>query len=81
MRPHLQKIISEEYAPAQWRNNGFYNRHNRQKLEKKKEAGDIRENQLVQVVLPELARWLLRGERWGVEVKPEDAVSPLCPPS
>jgi hypothetical protein len=75
LRPHLQSIIDETYAPAQWRNNGFFNLRRRAKLDEYKLSGAVRQNEMLYMVIPELSRWMMRGERWELETRPAKAVS------
>ena len=49
-------------------------------LDERKESGDVRQNEVMQVVEPELGRWLLRAKRWETEQKPKDAVCSLFHP-
>ncbi|KAK8843324.1 hypothetical protein IAR55_006979 [Kwoniella newhampshirensis] len=65
IRPHLLRIISETYEPARWRIDLFFGGNtNRRKLASKSKHGDITEDEVAQVIIPELKRWAMRGLRW-----------------
>jgi hypothetical protein len=65
IRPHLAKVITEEYSPARDRLDAFYGtRGARTNLSMAVSYGDISENEISVIILPELERWALRRERW-----------------
>lgn len=67
LRPHLSQIINETYSPAQKRINLFYKDYKgsmaKSGLSKSMLYGDIGENEVADVIVPELQRWLLRSCR------------------
>ncbi|RXK39284.1 hypothetical protein M231_03504 [Tremella mesenterica] len=66
LRPHLSRIISETYPPAQWRIDRFFGtRNQREALSGCVQYGDILEKECAEVIVPELQRWALRerGDR------------------
>ena len=82
LRSHMQAIISETYQPAQWRINDFYNNsQTRNKLVQYVKYGDISEEEVSAVIVPELERWAMRGERWHgnitTEPRPEEPPRPI----
>lgn len=65
IRPHLQLILSEAYPPAQWRIDKFFgSAQDRSALSHVVRYGDISDAEVDEVLVPELLRWSLRGERW-----------------
>lgn len=65
IRPHLQLILNEAYPPAQWRIDKFFgSAHDRSALSHVVRYGDISDTEVDEVLVPELLRWGLRGERW-----------------
>ncbi|WWD21161.1 hypothetical protein CI109_105644 [Kwoniella shandongensis] len=65
IRPRLLRIVSETYPPAQWRVEMFFGgRSERQKLASQSKYGDISEDEVAQVIIPELKRWVMRRLRW-----------------
>jgi hypothetical protein len=61
IRPHLQLVISEQYPPAQQIIDLAY----KQEAMPEFACGDITQQVIDDVFVPELRRWALRGERWG----------------
>jgi hypothetical protein len=55
IRPHLLRVIRDEYPPSQARIDAFYNREKPLYL-----VGDYKEAELSFLFPPELKRWLLR---------------------
>jgi hypothetical protein len=71
IRPHLLKLIRDEYAPALQRADMFFGAaKDREKLKLPEYMclGDIPSDETVNLFLPELRRWALRGERWEGQV-------------
>jgi hypothetical protein len=70
LRPHLRKIIHEQYEPAQWRIDLFHHtrRISIEELALQAVYGDICTDEVVQCIVPELERWLLRCCHPGNEV-------------
>ena len=65
IRPRLTDIISEQAAPSQWRNEAFYEgAKGSDRSTSTVMYGDLREEEVSAVILPELERWALRAERW-----------------
>lgn len=65
IRPHLQLILNEAYPPAQWRIDKFFgSAHDRSALSHVVRYGDISDTEVDEVLVPELLRWSLRGDRW-----------------
>ena len=65
LRPHLADIILERYAPAQWRSDEFYDTANKRDGSKHSvKHGNIGEDEITSIILPELERWALRADRW-----------------
>jgi hypothetical protein len=65
IRPRLLQVIRDEYPPALWRVNPFYQTEgSRARASKSYLSGDLGEHQISEVVIPELERWALRGDRW-----------------
>lgn len=65
IRPHLQLILREAYPPAQWRIDKFFgSAQDRSALSHVVRYGDISDAEVDEVLVPELLRWSLRGERW-----------------
>ncbi|WVF65567.1 hypothetical protein IAT40_000296 [Kwoniella sp. CBS 6097] len=63
IRPHLQRIILDEYPPARWRADLFFgSAKERASLNQKVGYGDIHENEVAEVIIPELKRWMRRDE-------------------
>ncbi|WWC73099.1 uncharacterized protein I206_107064 [Kwoniella pini CBS 10737] len=63
IRPHLLDILNDQYEPAIWRANKFF-AGGKKRLSLNSEAayGDIHEDEVTNVILPELHRWVLRAE-------------------
>lgn len=60
IRPHLARIIAEQYAPAQWRVDKFFESQSARKdLRADIDVGNVSEDEQVEQVLPELRRWAL----------------------
>lgn len=75
IRPHLQRIIDDQYPPSIPRLDLFY-AGQYDAVRKLAKYGDIRENEAINVFGAELRRWALRAERWGSENKPSVRTSP-----
>ncbi|WVR09069.1 hypothetical protein IAU60_006130 [Kwoniella sp. DSM 27419] len=71
IRPHLERIISDQYPPAVARSDKFFDPDYRvrQSLVSSVRYGDIPEDEAAQVILPELARWARRAEAVGEEAR------------
>jgi hypothetical protein len=63
LRPTFLRIINEQYPPAQPRINLFFLRKQAQ-LDNMAKYGDITEEEMADVFLPELRRWAEREDRW-----------------
>jgi hypothetical protein len=63
LRPQLRLLINEQYAPAQKRIDLFFNVHRTKPklLQTSVLYGDISDEEVINVLLPELQRWLLRS--------------------
>ncbi|ORY33153.1 hypothetical protein BCR39DRAFT_521486 [Naematelia encephala] len=73
LHPLLHDIIKEAYTCSQWRADAFYGSTvQRAALKQEAQYGDIREAELVTVIVPELERWALRAERWQGVAKQSD---------
>ena len=58
----MSAIIAETYAPAQWRNDLFYRGGQaREGLKNYIESGDVKSNEMAEVVTPELERYIFSG--------------------
>ncbi|WRT69046.1 uncharacterized protein IL334_006029 [Kwoniella shivajii] len=78
IRPHLQSIILDEYAPARWRSDKFFaGGKERSSLSSEAQYGDMDEDEVANVVIPELRRWALREE--GRKDKRRQPGEPLRP--
>ncbi|OCF39767.1 hypothetical protein I317_06429 [Kwoniella heveanensis CBS 569] len=63
IRPHLQAIISDAYPPAKWRADLFFgSAKDRTSLNQKVIYGDIHDDEISDVIIPELKRWARRAE-------------------
>lgn len=71
LRPHLQRILLEDYKPAQKRIDMFYDPRSRHQLSALSRCGDISDAEMNQVIVPELERWALREERF-TQTRPEE---------
>ena len=69
IRPTLLRIINEDYPPAQHRVNLFFEGKLAQ-LDQLVIYGDITENEVAVVFVPELRRWAERGDRF-IGIDPE----------
>lgn len=62
IRPHLQLVIEEGYAPSQSRIDDFFaGARSRGALALRAQLGDIPEEEAANVLYPELERWAIRG--------------------
>ncbi len=65
IRPRLLEVISETYQPANWRFDLFFGgAKSRDELKNHVRYGDIREEEVSVIIIPEIQRWALRAERW-----------------
>ncbi|WWC91216.1 uncharacterized protein L201_006158 [Kwoniella dendrophila CBS 6074] len=63
IRPHLQQILLDEYLPAKWRADEYFSTSSRREsLNSKARYGEIDEEEISDVFIPELVRWALRAE-------------------
>ena len=76
IRPHLQTIINEDYAPAQARIDTFM-RGRRGEVSTSARFGDLHEEEVSSVIVPEIMRWALRADRWS-DHDNKPLVSGLC---
>lgn len=63
LRPYLHSIMREECPPAQPRNERFFSIA-RRKVAEDMVLGDITEDEVAEVLIPELQRWAFRRDRW-----------------
>jgi hypothetical protein len=62
IRPHLDSVIRDEYAPGRWRADKFFGTPSeRAALIRKVQLGDIHPDHSAEIIVPELRRWALRG--------------------
>lgn len=71
IKPHLHAVVKEEYEPAQWRADLFFDGQSR-RLNEKASAGDIPEDEALNLIIP----WLLK---WNNDAAASD-VAIRCPP-
>ncbi len=74
IRPHLVKILNDQYQPALELADAFYSSKNLSL-----QAGDMSQRVVEEILVPELLRWGLRAE-WSVGL-PEVAVRGLIRPT
>lgn len=61
----MGKIVCEQYGPAQWRTDALFDEaKGPNKLKQEVQFGDLREDEISMMIIPELERWALREERW-----------------
>lgn len=63
VRPYLLSVLREECPPAQPRNDRFFSKAKRN-LGDDTVLGDITEDEVAEVLVPELQRWAFRRDRW-----------------
>ena len=65
LRPHLHAIIQEDFKPARQRIDGFFEKASNSRASMADvRFGDIRAEEITEIIMPELERWALRGDRW-----------------
>ncbi|KAK4684245.1 hypothetical protein P7C73_g5947, partial [Tremellales sp. Uapishka_1] len=65
IRPHLHRVLRDEYPPAKWRSDDFFHgSETRKQLGLEALTGDIDDDDIGDVFVPEMRRWALRDLRW-----------------